>query len=94
MQTIIILSVIMWVFIDWMKSNWESVSWGRWITIGLSAFLGVAQAFLFDLDLLVSLDVVTTATPLGHIYAGLCICGGSALIYKLLQAFRTKVELE
>lgn len=94
MQTIIILSVIMWVFIDWMKANWEQYSWGRWVTIGLSAFLGVAQAFLFDLDLLVALEVVPTATVLGHLYAGLCMCGGSALIYKLLEAIRKHIDKE
>lgn len=87
-KTIIALATVLWVFIDWAKPVYEKLSFSRYITIGISLVCGLLQAFGFGLDLLVALGITETASIWGTVYAGLAISGGSALIYKMIDALK------
>jgi hypothetical protein len=87
-QTILALATILWVFIDWVKPLYEKFKYSRYVTIGISVFCGMLQAFMFKLDLLTAIGVVETTTIWGTIYAGLVISGGSALVNKVLDAIK------
>lgn len=85
MNTIIIFSVILWVFIDRAKKLWAGVSWGNWITTGIAVVCGMLLAFGYSLDLLAALGVCEVQTIGGQIFAGLAIAGGSSVVNELLE---------
>ena len=87
-QTILALATILWVFIDWIKPAYSQFKCARYITIGISVFCGMLQAFMFKLDLLTGIGIMENATIWGTIYAGLVISGGSALVNKVLDAIK------
>lgn len=85
MNSIIIFSVILWVFIDRAKKMWANVSWGNWITTCIATACGLLLAFGYGLDLLSALGVCEFQTIGGHIFAGLAIAGGSSVVNELLE---------
>lgn len=87
-QTILALAAILWVFIDWAKPLYQKIPYSRYITIGVSLACGVAQAFMFNLDLLTAVGILEDPSVWGTIYAGLAISGGSALVEKILGAIK------
>ena len=88
LQTILALATILWVFIDWAKPLYAKFKYSRYVTIGISLVCGLVQAFMFKLDLLVAIGVTEITTIWGTVYAGLAICGGSALVYKIIEAVK------
>lgn len=86
--TITIMSVILWVFIDRAKKAWETVSFGQWITSGIAVAAGLALAFSYNLDLLVSLNVVDAISIGGKIFAGLAIAGSSSVINEIIAGVK------
>ena len=88
LKMIIALATILWVFIDWAKPVYEKLKFSRYITIVISLACGMLQAFGFKLDLLVALGIFENPSIWGTIYAGLVISGGSALIYKMIDAIK------
>lgn len=84
MSTIIIFSVILWVFLDRAKKLWCECSWGKWVTTGVAAAVGLLISFGYDLDLLIAVAAADVASIGGRIFAGLAIAGGSSVINELL----------
>lgn len=87
-QTILALTTILWVFIDWIKPLYENFKYSRYVTIAISVVCGMLQAFMFKLDLLTAIGIMEEVSIWGTIYAGLVISGGSALVNKVLDAVK------
>ena len=86
--TIISMSVILWVFLDRVKKAWASISFGNWITTGIATTVGIAFAFGYDLDLLVSLNIMDAISFGGKIFAGLSIAGSSSVINEIISGLK------
>ena len=87
-QTIFVLTTILWVFIDWIKPLYTNFKYSRYVTIAISLVCGLLQGFMFKLDLLTAIGVIDEPSLWGTIYAGLVISGGSALVNKVLDAVK------
>lgn len=85
MTSIISFSVIVWIFLDRFKKLWQGNKYSSLITSVMALLLGLDIAFLYDIDLIVALDLSEKATVLGHIFTGLAIMGGSSCINEILQ---------
>lgn len=85
MTSIISFSVIVWIFIDRFKKLWQSNKYSSIITSGIALLFGLAIAFLYNLDLVVELELSEQSTILGYIFTGLAIMGGSSCINEILQ---------
>lgn len=85
MTSIISFSVIVWIFLDRFKKLWQGNKYSSLITSVMALLLGLAIAFLYDIDLIVELALSEQPTILGHIFTGLAIMGGSSCINEILQ---------
>lgn len=89
MLTLIIgLSMIMWYVIDRFKPLWTELSYGKYITIGISAVFGFVLAFGFGLDLVNAIGLYNAATPLGMATTGFLLMSGSSAVSEVI----TKVK--
>ena len=85
-STIIMFSVILWVFLDRAKKLWANITWGKWITNIAAAAAGLGIAFGYGMDLLVALGIESAASVGGMIFAGLAIAGGSSVIHEVITS--------
>ena len=89
MLTLIIgLSMIMWYVIDRFKPLWTELSYGKYITIGLSAVFGFVLAFGFGLDLVNAVGLYDAVTPIGTAVTGCLLMSGSSAVSEVI----TKVK--
>jgi hypothetical protein len=85
MLTLIIgLSMIMWYVIDRFKPLWSELSYGKYITIGLSAVFGFGLAFGFGLDLVNAIGLYGAATPIGTALTGFLLMSGSSAVSEII----------
>lgn len=85
MTTIVLLSTIMWLLVDWLKPIWEKVSFAKYITMLVALAGSVAMTLTFGLDLLVAVGVSTSETVIGYIFAALAMTAGSGLINEIIK---------
>lgn len=86
LSTILMMSTIMWLIIDWFKPAWESLSVARYISIGVALVLSIVVTVSFNLDLLVATGLSAEHTVVGNIYAVLSMTAGSGLINEIMKA--------
>lgn len=84
------LAIIMWQLIDWMKLNWESVSFARELTIGVALVLSIGLTLTFSLDLFVALSLATEPTIVGGVFAALALTAGSGFINEVVKKINPK----
>ena len=84
LQIIIVASIIMWYIIDRFKPLWESLAYGKYVTIAVSAMFAFALCFGYHLDLMAALGIVPQASILGTILTGLTLMGGSSAVAELI----------
>lgn len=81
------ISAIEWYVIENLKKNvWGNFSWGHYVTIIVSLVASFALAFSFQLDILVAVGIVETASKAGIMLTGLVLSSGSSALAELLEA--------
>lgn len=86
MTSIILLSTIMWLLVDWLKPLWEKLSFGKYITMAVALLGSVAMTFTFGLDLLLAIGVSAEPTVIGSVFAAVAMTAGSGLINEIVKA--------
>lgn len=86
MTTIIILSTILWLIVDWLKPLWEKVNGAKYITMALALVGSVAITFTFKLDLLLAIGVSDQYTVIGAVFAALSMTAGSGMLNEIIKA--------
>lgn len=84
--TILMLSTIMWLLVDWLKPLWAKAKLGKYITMVVALVGSVALTFTFSLDLLVAVGLATENTIVGAVFAALAMTAGSGLINEVVKA--------
>ncbi len=92
MTLLCVLSTIIWFVVDRVKPLWSGLSWGKYLTIGLAAVLGIAVVFTYGIDILVALAVTGQVTVVGEILSTLIIMSGSSALSELLSLVKTKAR--
>ena len=82
---ILTLSMIMWYCVDRFKELWSKLSWGKYITILVSAALAMGLSFSFSLDIVFALGLVNTASIAGKILTGLILMSGSSAVSEIIS---------
>jgi len=78
------LSMVMWYIIDRFKPTWSNLSYGSYITMGISAIFAFALAFGFNLDIIYGLGLYGAATPLGTAITGFTLMSGSSAVSEVI----------
>lgn len=86
LTTILMLSTIMWLLVDWLKPLWENVSAAKYITMAVALAGSIAMTLTFGLDLLVAVGISQNATVIGSVFAALAMTAGSGLINEIVKA--------
>ena len=82
------LSMIMWYIIDRFKPLWEEFTYGKYITMSISAAAGFALVFSLGLDILVGLGLLTSITMAGQIMTGFVLMAGSSAISEVISLIK------
>ena len=85
MSMIATFSAVVWYVIDRIKPLWSNKSWGKWITIGLSAVLCGAGTAIFNLNIVAALGF-ETSLPIVAQYAitTIILMSGSSCVNEIL----------
>ena len=86
---IIALSAVLWYCVDRFKPMWESVSWGKYITIAVAALGSFGLVFSFNLDIIAALGLVSEMTIAGNIITALVLMSGSSAISEIISKIKT-----
>lgn len=87
---IMALSCVMWYIIQRLKSElWESLSWGKWLTILCAAVGGFGLTFAFDLDIIYACGLVAEISLAGKILTALTLMSGSSGIAEIIERIKT-----
>ena len=68
---------------------WESVSWGKYITIAVAALGSFGLVFSFNLDIIAALGLVSEMTIAGNIITALVLMSGSSAISEIISKIKT-----
>jgi hypothetical protein len=90
LSLILMLSAIMWYLIDRVKTSWANLSWGKYITMAVSAIGASLLVFSFELDILVAFGVVENVTVAGKVITAIGIMSGSSGISELVGMVKGK----
>lgn len=85
---ILALSAILWYCIDRFKPMWETVSWGKYITILVAAAGSFGLVFSFGLDIVAALGLFAEDTVAGKILTGLALMSGSSAISEIIEKIK------
>lgn len=86
MTTIVILSTILWLLVDWLKPLWEQVKGAKYITMGIALVGAIAITVTFGLDLLLAIGVSNEYTVIGAVFAALSMTAGSGMLNEIIKA--------
>lgn len=82
---ILAMSAIMWYIIDRAKGLWSEVSFGKYITIGLSAVFAFGLTFSFGMDIIFASGLFSTVTLAGQILTGFVLMSGSSAVAEVIE---------
>ena len=88
LEIILLVSTVMWYIIDRLKVIWENVSYGKWITVGVSAVFAFTLAFCYRLDFMAAVGVSSDPTIIGTILTGFIFMGGSSALSELIKRLK------
>lgn len=91
---IIALSGVMWYIINRLKSLWENVSWGKWITIAVAAIAGFGLTFAFGLDILFACGLIESISIAGQIITGFVLMSGSSAVSEVIERIKGGSSVE
>ena len=91
---IIALSSVMWYVIQRGKDEiWGRLSFGKWITIAISAIAGFGLTFAFELDILFACGLIESVSIAGQIVTGFVLMSGSSAVAEIIERIKgTKVQ--
>ena len=90
---IIAMSAIMWYLIDRFKPLWSELSFGKYITIVISALFAFGLTFAFGLDLVFACGLFAEMTVAGQVLTGLVLMSGSSAVAEIIERIKgTKVQ--
>lgn len=89
---IIALSAVLWYVIDRFKAMWAEASFGKYITLAVSAIGAFALVFSFDLDLIYACGLVEATSIAGQIMTGLVLMSGSSAVAEVIERIKGKAE--
>ena len=82
------LSGIMWYVIDRFKELWSWCSFGKYITIFISAVFGFGLAFSFQLDLVAAVELAQQTSTAGIVLTGFALMSGSSAISEIVSRIK------
>lgn len=85
---ILTVSTVMWYVIDRAKSLWSHLSFGKYITIAVSALGAFGVVFAYDLDLIYAIEMVEELSIAGQVLTALCLMGGSSAISEVISKIK------
>lgn len=86
---IIALSSVMWYLINrGQKELWGSLSYGKWITIGVAALFGFGLTFSFGLDIIFACGLTEQLTTAGQILTGFVLMSGASAVSEIIAAVK------
>ena len=88
LMIIVALSAVIWYVVDRIKEVWTSLSWGKWLTVALSAILSAACVFCFNMDLITALGLTEASSIMGQILTVLVLMSGSSGVSEVIQRVR------
>ena len=86
---IIALSAVLWFIVDKFKPLWAEKSWGKYITMAVSAIGGFGLTFAFGLDLICACGLVENLTLAGQILTGLILMSGSSAVAEVIERIKS-----
>ena len=94
MTQIISFSIVVWILIDRIKKLWEPLKIKSLITSLVALGCGLAIALVYQLDLVVALELSETPSIIGYIMTAFAIMGGSSCINEILHKLQNPFDLE
>lgn len=91
---IIALSSVMWYVIQRGKDEiWGRLSFGKWITIAISAIAGFGLTFAFELDILFACGLIESVSIAGQIVTGFVLMSDSSAVAEIIERIKgTKAQ--
>ncbi len=83
LEIIVIVSIIMWYIIDKFKPIWADLTYGRYITICVSALFAFCLSFGYSLDLMAAFGVAEHSI-IGTVLTALTLMSGSSAVSELI----------
>lgn len=87
---LIAVSTTMWFAIDRLKVLWTDLSFGKWITVAVSAVGSFFLTFSFGLDIIFAWGFTSTATIAGEILTAFVIMSGSSAVAEVIERVKGK----
>lgn len=84
LETILIISTLMWYVIDRIKPVWASYKYGRYITMAAAAAMAAAICIGYRLDIVYALGLSEGADPIGIGLTALLCMGGSSAVAEFI----------
>ena len=86
---VLAFSGVLWFLIDRFKPLWSDVSFGKYVTLGVSAVGSFALSFGFNLDLIQGFGLTEAISPLGIILTALVIMSGSSATAEIIEKVKS-----
>ena len=92
LSTIATFSAVVWYLIDRIKPIWAKLSWGKWITIAVSAILCGAGTALFNLNIVAAFGF-ETSLPIVAQYAitTIVLMSGSSCVNEIIDKVKSSI---
>jgi hypothetical protein len=88
---ILMLSSIMWFLIDRLKPLWSELAYGKYITLAVSALLGLGLSLGYKLDIIFAMGLAQEATTIGQILTGLALMSGASAVSEIIAKLKLKI---
>lgn len=88
LETILIISTLMWYVIDRLKPAWASVKYGRYITMAAAAAMAAAICVGYRLDIVYALGLSEGTNPIGIGLTVLLYMGGSSAVSEFIAKIK------
>lgn len=93
LSLLIAVSTVMWFALDRLKLLWADVSFGKWITVAVSAVGAFFLTFSFGLDIICACGFTEAATIAGEILTAFVVMSGSSAVAEVIERIKgTKSE--
>ena len=82
---VLAFSGVLWFLIDRFKPLWSELSFGKYITLAVSAIGSFGLSFGFGLDLIQGFGLTEEISPLGAILTAFVIMSGSSATAEIIE---------
>lgn len=88
LSMILMLSSLMWYVIDRCKPMWEDLSWGKYVTMLVSAAFGAAICYGYNLDIVYALNLSDGINIVGQALTVLVLMSGSSAVSEIISKIK------